>query len=63
MIFACDGHEDNDNTEARMLLYSVVILECSLHCIDMLMAWRARDPLERIAYARKAIKANERCCV
>ena len=28
----------------------------------MSMAWRARDPLERIAYARKALKANEKCC-
>ena len=28
----------------------------------MSMAWRARDPLERIAYARKALKANEKFC-
>ena len=56
MIFACD---DNENTHARMYVVTVSIALVIVYT-DMSMAWRARDPLERIAYARKAIKANER---
>lgn len=61
MIFACDGADENDSTNACMFTLCCVVLCCIvIVLLDMAMAWRARDPHERIAYAHEAIKANEK---